>query len=301
MTLDQIETFVHVARTRSFSRAAVLLGLAQPTLSGRISALEFELGIMLFIRRGHTLEITDAGRALLPYAERILGLRTEGLHAVERIMRGELGHLALGTNPTCAQYLAPRLIETFWRSHPRASTTIQTALTPVLMEQLLDGAIHLALCSRAQIDPKARVLWSYREPLLLLAAKTHPLARKGSCRRLDLAGQTFLSTQTGPTHQGLHHLLPPGGERDVLLEATAGEVLTHLLMSGLGLTVLPKVAVWDELSRGELVEIEVEDAELPDYEVALVEWEGRERNPAAQAFIDAVRDVRVSILLNRHD
>ena len=129
----------------------------------------------------------------------------------------------------------------------------------------------------------------------------HPLAGRRSCRRQDLAGQTFLSTQTGPTHLGLRHLLPPGREGDILLEATAGEVLTHLLMSGLGLTVLPKVAVWDELSRGDLVEIEIEDAELPDYEIALVEWEGRDRNPAAQAFIDAVRDVRVPVLLSRHD
>ena len=77
MTLDQLETFVSIARTHSFSRAAVLLGLAQPTLSGRIAALESELGSQLFVRHGHTLELSETGRALLPYAERMLALRAE--------------------------------------------------------------------------------------------------------------------------------------------------------------------------------------------------------------------------------
>src|SRR5215469_4768047 len=74
VTLDQLETFVQVARARSFSRAAILLDLAQPTLSGRIAALESELGAQLFERHGHTLALTEAGRTLLPYAERMQAL-----------------------------------------------------------------------------------------------------------------------------------------------------------------------------------------------------------------------------------
>src|SRR5579862_905946 len=100
MTLDQVETFVYVARAHSFSRAATLLGLAQPTLSGRIAALEQELGASLFHRRGHTLELSEAGRALLPYAQRMLGLRAEGFEAVQRLTLGGLGRLTLGANPT---------------------------------------------------------------------------------------------------------------------------------------------------------------------------------------------------------
>ncbi|HST87041.1 MAG TPA: LysR family transcriptional regulator, partial [Ktedonobacterales bacterium] len=105
MTLDQIETFLQVARVRSFSRAAILLDLAQPTLSGRISALERELGTELFVRHGHTLELTEAGRALLPYAERLLALRAEGAREVQRVRRGGLGRLELGVNPSCGPYL----------------------------------------------------------------------------------------------------------------------------------------------------------------------------------------------------
>jgi DNA-binding transcriptional LysR family regulator len=297
MTLDQLETFVQVARTRSFSRAAILLDLAQPTLSGRIGQLEAELGVQLFVRHGHTLELSEAGRALLPFAERILGLRAEGLSMVQRIKRGGLGKLSLGSNPSCSQYLMPRLIETYWHAYPGVHLDVRTSLSRILMEGLLDGAIELALCSQAQIHPRARILWSYSNPLSLVAARTHPLARKGSCTRADLAGHTILSTQSGPTQLGLRHILPVGND-SIALEATAGEVMTQLLLRGVGITVLPTLAVWSELERGDLVEIILTDAELPPYEVALVAWPGHDLSPAAEAFISITRSVQIQALLS---
>jgi DNA-binding transcriptional LysR family regulator len=297
MTLDQLETFVQVARARSFSRAAILLDLAQPTLSGRIGQMEAELGVQLFVRHGHTLELSEAGRALLPFAERILGLRAEGLSMVQRIKRGGLGKLSLGANPSCSQYLMPRLIETYWHAYPGVHLEVRTALSRVLMEGLLDGAIELALCSQAQIHPRARVLWSYSDPLSLVAARTHPLARKGTCTRADLAGHTILSTQSGPTQLGLRHILPVGSD-SIALEATAGEVMTQLLLRGVGITVLPTLAVWSELERGDLVDISLTDAELPPYEVALVAWPGHDLSPAAEAFIAITRSVQIQALLS---
>ncbi len=253
MTLDQLETFVSIARTHSFSRAAVLLGLAQPTLSGRIGALEGELGSQLFLRHGHTLELSETGRALLPYAERMLALRAEGVAEAQRLALGGLGRLTLGANLSASQYLVPRLIELFHRQHPEAPIRVRTATSPALMESLLDGVIQLAICSQAQIEPRAQVLWSYSDPLLLVASRDHPLARIGECSRADLAHHTILSTQAGPTRLGLRHVLPPDGETPIAIEANAGEVMTQLLRRGLGVTVLPAIAIWDELARGELV------------------------------------------------
>src|SRR5258708_9201718 len=83
MNLDQLETFVQVARTRSFSRAAVLLYLAQPTLSGRIAALEAELGTRRFVLHDHTLEPSEASRTRLPCAQRNRPLRLVCTTAVQ--------------------------------------------------------------------------------------------------------------------------------------------------------------------------------------------------------------------------
>lgn len=297
VNLDQLETFVQVARVRSFSRAAIALDLAQPTLSGRIAALESELGAMLFVRHGHTLDLSDAGRALLPYAERMLALRTEGRQEVRRVVAGGLGRLALGANPTCSQYLVPRLVERFHALHPEVPIWVRTALSPQVMEGLSDGATALALCSRAQLHPRAQVLWSYDDPLLLVAAPTHPLGRARECLRADLARHAILSTQAGPTRLGLRHLLPAAAEDRVVIEATAGEVMTQLVRRGVGVTVLPSLAICEELARGELVIVRVRDGALPDYEVALVQWSGRVLPPAALAFAELVRETDIARLL----
>lgn len=295
MTLEQLETFVTVSRARGFSRAAVLLNLAQPTLSGRIAALERELGAPLFHRRGHTLVLTDTGRALLPYAERIMALKLEGQQAARRAARGDLGQLTLGANPSCSQYVAPRLVERYVRAHPHDRARVHTQLSPSLMEALLDGVIELALCALARVEPRADILWRHSAPLLLVAASSHPLARVGACERSDLAHYTILSTQTGPTRLGLSRIMPTGSE--VRVEATAGEVMRQLLMHGVGVSVLPEIAVWDELKRGDLVSVTVRDAELPAYDIALVSWPGRELSPAAAALVEIVRGTPMPDLL----
>ncbi|HEX8997614.1 MAG TPA: LysR family transcriptional regulator [Ktedonobacterales bacterium] len=296
MTLDQLETFVAVSRARSFSRAATLLNLAQPTLSGRIATLEGEIGARLFHRRGHVLELTEAGRALLPYAERMLALRAEGQRETQRVAHGGLGRLTLGVNPTCGQYVAPRLVEAYARAHPHERVWVRTDRSPILMETLLDGAVQLALCSQAQSDPRADVLWRHSDPLLLVASRDHPLGRAGVCERADLARHTIISTRTGPTHFGLSKLLPADVEPRI--EATAGEMLRQLLLRGVGVTVLPAIAIWDELKRGDLVGVDVRDAELPAYEIVLARWAGRDLSPASLALVELARTTPIATLLD---
>jgi DNA-binding transcriptional LysR family regulator len=293
MTLEQLETFVTVSRARGFSRAAVLLNLAQPTLSGRIAGLEREVGAPVFIRRGHTLELTDTGRALLPYAERMLALKSEGQRAAQRAVGGELSQLRFGANPTCSVYVAPRLVERYVRERPNDRARVTTQQTPSLMESLLDGIIELALCAQARAEPRAHVHWTHSEPLLLVAAASHPLGRAGECQRADLARHTILSTHAGPTRLGLSQVTPVGAEARI--EATAGDVMRELLLRGVGVTVLPAIAVWNELKRGDLVRVTLLDADLPAYDIALLSWPGRELSPAAQAL---TRIARVSSMVD---
>ena len=296
MTLDQLETFIAVSRAHSFSRAATLLDLAQPTLSGRIATLEREMGVRLFHRRGHALELTEAGRALLPYAERMRALRAEAQREAQRVAHGGLGRLTLGVNPTCGQYVAPRLVEAYARAHAQERVWVRTERSPSLMETLLDGAVQLALCSLAQMDSRADVLWRYSDPLLLVAGRGHPLGRAGECERAELTRHTIISTRAGPTRFGLSKLLPAGVEPRI--EATAGEVMRQLLLRDMGVSVLPAIAIWDELKRGDLVSVRVRDAELPTYDIALAQWPGRELSPASRTLIELARTTPMTALLD---
>jgi DNA-binding transcriptional LysR family regulator len=163
------------------------------------------------------------------------------------------------------------------------------------MEGLLDGALQLALCSRAQIHVHAEVLWSHSDRLVVVASPEHPLALRKEVRRRDLARYTILSTQAGPTQLGLRHALP--SDAQIAVEVTAGDALTELLKRGVGVTVLPTLAIAEELERGELVSLPTPEVELPDYEVALVRWHGRELAPAAEAFAALLHETRITDLL----
>jgi DNA-binding transcriptional LysR family regulator len=142
------------------------------------------------------------------------------------------------------------------------------------------------------MHPRAETLWTYSDELTLLAGPAHPLARRGHLRRDDLMGQVFYSTLAGPTHAALLRLLPDPA-RQLVLEATGGEVMKWLVAHGGGLTVLPRLTVRDELAGGTLVALEVEDVRLPPYEVALVRWSGAAVSPAALAFTAVVRATRL--------
>jgi LysR family hydrogen peroxide-inducible transcriptional activator len=225
----------------------------------------------------------------------MLALRQEGGQAARQAARGEQGQLVLGANPTCSQYLAPRLVVRFIEDHPQDRVRVTTQLSPGLMEALMDGVTELALCALARADPRAQVQWTYSAPLLLVAAATHPLGRAGQCERADLRGATILSTQAGPTRLGLSKLLPLSVEARV--EATAGEALRQLLTRGVGVSVLPAIAVWDELQSGELVRVRVRDAELPDYDIALLSWPERPLSAAAGALIEIANSAALPDLL----
>jgi DNA-binding transcriptional LysR family regulator len=288
MDLPQLDAFAQVARARSFSRAARALDLAQPTVSGRIAALEAELGERLFHRRGHTLELTDAGRALLPYAERMLALRAEGIAAVAQSRAGTRGRLTLGAVLGATRDLVPRMLGRLWRAHPHIQVVLSEAAQPeTLTAWLIDGAVELAVMTRALAHPRAEVLWRWSERHLLVAAPDHPLARRGACRHADLVGQRFgvTPTSSGPL---LEQLLAGLGEAEIAAVAGSNVFAAELACRGEVLALAPTGVVAAELATGRLVAIRLLDAELPAVEIALLRWPARPLSPAAGRLLAAV-------------
>ena len=289
MDLAQLEAFVRVARARSFSRAAHALGLAQPTMSGRVAALEETVGERLFHRRGHTLELTDAGQALLPYAERMLALRVEGIEAVRQSQAGAVGRLTLGAVLGATRDLVPRMLGQLWRDHPDIRVALAEAAQPeALTGWLIDGTVELAVLTREQAHPRAEVLAVWPEQHLLVAAPSHPLARLGACHRRDLVGQRFGVTPTtsGPL---LERLLGGLGEARIVAVSGSNVFAAELACRGEALAFAPRGVVAADLALGRLMAIRLLDAELPTVEIALVRWPSRPLSPAAGRMLAAVQ------------
>ncbi|MCC6629042.1 MAG: LysR family transcriptional regulator [Chloroflexi bacterium] len=287
--MPQLDAFARVARARSFSRAARALDLAQPTISGRIAALEAALGERLFHRRGHTLELTDAGRALLPYAERLLTLRAEAIAAVAQSRAGTRGRLALGAVLGATRDLVPRLLGRLWAAQPHIQVVLSEAAQPeTLTGWLIDGAVELAVMTRESAHPRAEVLWTWTEQHLLVGAAGHPLAQRGACRRADLVGQRFgvTPTSSGPL---LERLLVGLGEADIVAIAGSNVFAAELACRGEVLALAPRGVVAADLATGRLREIRLLDAAVPPVDIVLVRWAARPLSPAAGHLLAATQ------------
>jgi DNA-binding transcriptional LysR family regulator len=143
--VQQLAYFAAVARTRHFTQAAELVGVAQPTLSKQIRVLENSLGTALFVRNRGAIELTSAGEALLPHAERILIDVESAERSVQEVTGLRRGRVRLGATPSLCDGLLPDILTRFHGAHPDIDLEIQEAGSRVLTRELLQGELDLAL------------------------------------------------------------------------------------------------------------------------------------------------------------
>src|SRR5213594_2268030 len=113
MFLAQLEAFAEIARLASVSRAALELHLTQPALTARLQSLEGDLEVELFVRSRRGMALTDAGRALLPYAQRAIAQVVDGRKAVEDLRSGKIGELFIAAAPAVSTYVLPAVLKSF--------------------------------------------------------------------------------------------------------------------------------------------------------------------------------------------
>src|ERR1700712_4569793 len=152
--LQQLAYFVAVAEARNFTRAAALMGVAQPSLSQQIQALERDLGARLFDRLPGRIGLTSAGEELLPLARRILADSDNARRVVRELNDLDRGRVTLGATPSLCTGLLPGMLAAFRRSHPRVALAVTEGGSRDLQAQLTGGALDLALIVEPDVaDP----------------------------------------------------------------------------------------------------------------------------------------------------
>ena len=169
MDLKQLEYFVHVAELGSFTRASIMLDIAQPALSRQVRLLEVEFGQNLLLRNGRGVTTSDAGKLLLEYGRGIL-------HQVERLReelgraRGALvGQVALGLPPSLLKSLAAPIFRAFKASLPAATLSIREGLSAGMHESLISGRLDVALLYNASPSPDVDLQPLLEEELFLVS------------------------------------------------------------------------------------------------------------------------------------
>jgi DNA-binding transcriptional LysR family regulator len=300
--LRQVETFRAVANELSFSRAAAKLGYVQSSVSSQVASLEQELGAPLFDRLGRTIALTEAGRVMLSYSERLLGLARESKEAVADagVGSGEItGALSVSAPETLLTYRLPELLALFHERHPRVRVSLKPTAVGRLVgstrRALEEGRVDVAFV----LDGPAEIVGLSAEPLVeeavsVVAPPAHALADSSMVTPEELGGETVIlpeAPESGCAYRGgfERQLSAAGVVPRETLQFQSIEAIKRCVSAGMGVSVLPAVSVEAELASGSLAELGWRE---PIRVGTLMAWNGqRWASPALRAFLQTAREV----------
>lgn len=284
-TLAQLRAFVLVARHRHFTRAAETLGVAQPSVSYQVRALERELKVRLVELVDRRVYLTEAGERLAQRAE----LLVNELDDLEQEMRafsgGRLGRLRIGATRTIGGYVLPGLLADFSARHPQIELRVTIDNTRAIEQLLLERRLDLAAVEWRVTSPELSCQPFRRDRLALVASPDHPLASCPEVSLDDLRGQRFVLREPGSGTRALAEQLlgPVLPEIEVAIELNEPEAIVRAVEAGLGLTIISEVIVARQVSTGTLVVLTMIDVD-PGREFSLVALRERPFSPAMRAF-----------------
>ena len=243
MELRHLRYFVAVADTLNFTRAAEKLHLAQPSLTRQIQNLEEEIGVRLLNRTKKHVALTDEGAAFLVDARRVLALAEESIQSVQRLSRGETGHLNIGYLSNFNFDLLPRTLATFRHAHAHIALNLFD-MTPAEQFRALEarkidlGFVGLRFPSASQVLQWERV--ARHKTVVALPLKS-PLAKKNRVALADLKAMFFVG-MSEKTHPGFRDWLaetcrPAGFTPRILQDAELEPGLMSFVAEGLGVTL----------------------------------------------------------------
>jgi len=292
MEIRQLRTFQTVAQMLSFNRAAERLHYAQSSISAQIHALEEELDVKLFDRLGRRISLTEAGERLLQYAEKILDLADETLAEVVRSKEPE-GSLTIRVPESFCVHRLPPVVKQFRSRFPKVSLSFITCAVENLQKDLRKGITDLAFLLTESIqaaDLEAEVLGFER--IMLVASSGHPLAAKPEIQTRDLEGETILLSKVDCSYRrSFEQILDQGNIRTgATLEFNSVEAIKQCVTEGIGITILPEIAVAREIAQERLAALTWGEGEM---EVALLMIWYKERwlSPTLSAFMEMTREM----------
>jgi DNA-binding transcriptional LysR family regulator len=212
-TLQQLRIFKAIASEKSFTQAAEILFVSQPSLSKQIKTLEASLGILLLNRTGNKISLTEAGNVFLQYSERILALCEESCRALNDLKDGERGNLKVGASQTIGAYLMPRVLTLFAQTYPQITLNIDIDSTRIIAKKVADRIIDIAIVGGdipTGLKKNLEIEDFVEDELILIIPKSHPFARKKKKKisREDLYHLNFITLNSNSTiHKFIDNIL----------------------------------------------------------------------------------------------
>lgn len=288
LTIRQLQVFEAAARLGGYTRAAEALHLSQPAVSQQIRQLEEQSGMPLFDQIGKKVHLTDAGRALYHHAQLILGQVLEAQLTLEELRGVQRGQLNI-TVASTANYFAPRLIAAFSQRYPEVKVTLDVSNREHILALLGDSDKDLAIMGRPPDEANLVAHPFMENPLVVIAALSHPLAREHAIPLARLANEPFITRESGSgTRMAAERFFAAEGiARQTVMEMSSNEAIKQAVQAGLGLGIVSIHTLEMELALQRLAILDVTGFPILRHWYA-VHRQGKRFSAVAQAFLDFV-------------
>lgn len=291
MDISQLEVFLSVAREGGFSRAADKLYRTQSAVSQAIRKLEIEIGEPLFDRSSRDGLLTDAGRVLQEYAEQLLNVRENAREALAELRELQKGKLVIGANEFTALYLL-RVLAEFGRLHPAIRVMVHRSLGSQIPDDVLRHNCEFGVLTYDPEDLELSSIVVYSDELILVVPPQHPLSRESKISIRQLGAESFVAhIVSSPYREKViqafkQHKTP----LHMGVELPTLQAIKRFVAMGSGVAFLPEISVEDEIARGELVRIPVQELKV-HRQLRLIYRRSAALSHAGRAFLKVAESV----------
>ncbi|MGH2406277.1 MAG: LysR family transcriptional regulator [bacterium] len=250
---SDLAMFIRVVDAGSVTRAAEALHISQPAVTQRLRRLERVVGARLMERRGRRLDLTDAGRVVVPLARQALQLLEQIPVAVSEAQGLLRGEIVLGASTTPGEFVLPKLVSTFAQTYPQIAVRLHIANTQVIMERVMDRTLHAGFVG---LRPASTVLITVpflEDDIVLVAAPSHPLASRWASPERLLQARIVLREEGSATRElALAALVRCGVDTQTTVGFGSNAAVRTAALAGYGVAALSRQVVADDLEQGRL-------------------------------------------------
>jgi LysR family transcriptional activator of glutamate synthase operon len=287
MELRQIKYFIEVARVEHVTEAAANLHVAQSAVSRQIANLEDELGVELFFREGRNVKLTPVGKIFLDHMEIALGEIEKGVQSVQEYLNPETGLIRIGFPNSLAAKTLPSVISAFRDEHPNIGFKLKQGTNRDLKDLVIQGDIDIAFVSPVPLnEDKINGHVFFTENMMALVSLHHPLAERTTIRLKDLRRDSFVIFRQGYAMRELvlDACAQIGFEPKIAFEGEDIDTIRGLVAAGLGVSLLPEVAIVNNVPA-EAVSISISEPAITRT-VGVIVPNNREIAPSEKLFFN---------------
>ncbi|MEH7505860.1 LysR family transcriptional regulator [Neobacillus drentensis] len=287
MELRQLQLFLEVAKHKSITKAAENMHLSQPALSKSIRALEEELGTTLIIRTNKTSDLTDAGRIVVEFAQKMAAVLSEMKTTLNDITNLSRGQINIGLPPLIGSLFFPRVMAKFHHAFPNIELNITEYGGARVVKSVEEGEFELGVAVLPIDEQQFDVYPIVEEEMKLLVFKDHRLASRKVVDIKELKEEEFIfyHEEFALNQIMRDQFIAVGFEPKILFQSSQWDLMTEMVAANLGITILPR-SICNRAFNTDLRIIDLKEDIL--WRLAVITKQGRYISNAGRTFIDFI-------------